>query len=79
MKPREQQLPRQFEFDESDLADVALTPTQRLFVETRQAEAISALVAIQIDTANPQKFIQDQAYWIGVKDFCQELLNIELE
>jgi len=79
MKARDIQLPRQYDFEDGELADVVLTPVQRLFVETRQAEAIGALVTIQFDPANPQKFIQDQAYWTGVKDFCQELLNIELE
>jgi len=76
MKLKETQLPRQFELEESDIPDIQLSPKQRCFVETRQAEAIGALMAIQLDTTNTQKFIQDQAYWTGLKDFCEELLNL---
>ena len=78
MKLSDDQLPRRFEFTTvEDIAQVALSPVQRCCVETRKADAISALVSLQVDTNNVNKFVQAQAYWTGISDFCSELLAIQ--
>jgi len=74
MELSKEQLPRRYEFN--DLEQVKLSPEQRCFIETRQADAIQALTSMELDPLNIQKFIQNQAYWTGVKDLCAELLAI---
>jgi len=80
MNLSDEQLPRRFDFATAeDIAQVELTPIQRCWVETRRADAINALVGLQVDTNNVTKFVQDQAYWTGISDFCAELLAIKSE
>ena len=74
MELSKEQLPRRYDFD--DLDQVKLSPEQRCFVETRQADAIHALSSTELDPQNVQKFVQSQAYWTGVKDLCSELLAL---
>jgi len=72
------QLPRRFEFETVEaIAQVTLSPIQRCWVETRKADAIMALAGLQVDTNNVTKFVQEQAYWTGISDFCSELLAIQ--
>lgn len=79
MQPKKEQLPIQYEFTEQDVANLPLTPLQRAYVETRLADVILQLGNMKVDTANVNKFIQEQAYLSGIRDFAQDLLSITME
>lgn len=78
MKPSEVQLPRAWDLTPEDMSNVALTPIQRAYVETRQAMAIHAIAHMDADMKDPFEFIKTRSYHVGVRDLCEQLLSIQV-
>lgn len=78
MTPSYVQLPRAWDLTPEDMSNVALTPIQRAYVETRQAMAIHAIAHMDADMKDPFEFIKARSYHVGVRDLCEQLLSIQV-
>ena len=79
MKPSEVQLPRAWDMTSEDMSNVALTPTQRAYVETRQAMAIHAIAHMEADMKDPFEFVKARYYQVVIRDLCGQLLSIQVD
>lgn len=78
MELSEIQLPRSYNLTEADMANVALSPIQRAYVETRQAMAIHAIAHMEPDFKDPFEFAKLRSYHAGIRDLCEQLLSIQV-
>lgn len=73
----ERQFPTRYILTEEELKQMVVSPTLRMYLQTRLCDAIDALCEARMDLNDPQGFIKQHSYQVAIRDFCVELLSLQ--